>query len=657
MTKKGEKKEVRRESSRRTIRRIVSAFRPYRGRIALVLLTILASTALSLVFPLMIPLVFDDALAHRNMGHLLLYAFIMTISAIGAGLLGVAQTYLNNGVGQDVMCDFRNRLYAHLQNMSLHFFTSMHAGEIQSRLSNDISEAQVAITNTFSSVLTSVATLIGIVIAMLYLSPLLTFISFILLPLFLYLTIRVGNTRRTATKAARESLASLTVLLQETLSVGGILLIKCFGRKKFAQAQFEKENRELTDLNIRQQMVGRWFFMFMGAFSSIAPVILYTVAGWAVIYSPGLAHITLGGLIAFITLQGRFFAPFGQLLMLQVNIQGNLALFDRIFEYLDLPVDIQDSPDMYHLSPDEIQGRVTFKNVSFTYEASKFETNKFNVLTEMGADGTSNNHPGDPRRVSHTPVKKAPMSKIRLKALLDTPKRSATLTNLSFEIKPGQLVALVGPSGAGKTTITYLISRLYDVDSGAVEIDGYNVKKIAAESLGDLIGVVTQESYLFHTSIRQNLLYVCPDATDEEMVAAAKAAAIDDSIMKLDNGYETMVGERGYRLSGGEKQRLAIARVLLKNPRILILDEATSALDTESERLIQAALNPLMKNRTTIAIAHRLSTILAADLILVVDNGEIVERGTHQELLEHAGLYARLYTQQFSKSPQEEIRV
>jgi ATP-binding cassette subfamily B protein len=627
--------------SRSTLKRLVQAFRPHKDQVFLVILATIASTVLGLVYPLMVPLLFDDAFAHHNMAHLLGYALIMATSAIAAGILGVAQTYLTNRVGQDVMHDFRNGLYAHLQDLSLRFFTSMRAGEIQSRLTSDVSEAQGAITETLASALTSIATLVGAVAAMLYLSPLLTLISFLLLPLFLYFTIRVGNGRRMATRAARESLAALTSLMQETLSVSGILLIKCFGRKMFARDQFKVENRKLTDLNIRQQMVGRWFFMFMGVFSAITPIILYIVAGWIIMDMPGIAHITIGVLIAFVTLQTRFFGPFSQLLALQVTLQGNLALFDRLFEYLDVPIEIQDTPGMRSLSVGEVLGAVSFKDVSFTYKSSEF--------AGLSRVATGDGVWGQKRYGGVAPLKKAP--------LLETSTLQATLTNISFEVKPGQLVALVGPSGAGKTTITYLVPRLYDVDSGSVEIDGCNVKHIAAESLGDVIGVVTQETYLFHTSIRQNLLYVRPDATDEEIIAASRAAAIHDRIMELDDGYETMVGERGYRLSGGEKQRVAIARVLLKNPRILILDEATSSLDTESERLIQAALKPLMKGRTTIAIAHRLSTILAADLILVIDKGKIVEKGTHQELLTYDGLYARLYRQQFAQEREEKEKV
>jgi ATP-binding cassette, subfamily B, bacterial len=376
-------------------------------------------------------------------------------------------------------------------------------------------------------------------------------------------------------------------------------------------------------------MIGRWFFMFIGTFFSVMPAIIYLIAGWQIISKVpllGQQTMTFGTIVAFTTLQSRLFFPIGQLLSVQVDIQGALALFDRIFEYLDLPIEIQDKKNAIKLKPSEVRGKLTFQDVKFSYRRD-----------DIGI-----------KPVEYE--KTNPVSPLPVAAKVEEP-IGPTLNNVSFSIQPGQLAALVGPSGAGKTTITYMVPRLYEVDSGKVAIDNLDVKDIALDSLGGLVGMVTQETYLFNASIRENLLYAREDATDEEMVAAAQAAAIHERIMALDEGYDTIVGERGYKLSGGEKQRIAIARVILKNPRILILDEATSALDTHSERLIQAALEPLMKGRTTLAIAHRLSTILAADVILVVDKGEVVERGTHQELLELNGLYARLYNEQFASTP------
>lgn len=634
-----EQKKRGRKTDARTLQRVVQAFRPYKFQVVLVIIAIILTTVLGLINPLLISAIFDNAIGGHNLQLLIILVIIMFITPVVTGIIGVGQTYLNNVIGQKVMRDFRNKLYNHLQSMSLRFFTSTRTGEIQSRLSNDVGGVQNVVTDTATSVVSNISTALSTIIAMLFLSPLLTLISLGLLPLFLWITYKVGNVRRITSKETQQSLASLTAMMQETLSVSGILLIKTFGRQKYAQKQFEDENQKLADLEVRQQMIGRWFFMFIGTFFSVTPAIVYLVAGWQIIQDPHTS-LTLGRIVAFTTLQSRLFFPVGQLLNVQVEIQGALALFDRIFEYLDLPIDIQNKPNALQLTPDNVQGNVTFNDVSFTYKRDEAE---LSVLNEPDSKD------GNGRRKS--PVSPDPVA---VPLPLEEFAPRTTLNHVSFEIKPGQLAALVGPSGAGKTTITYMVPRLYDVDSGSVEIDGHNVKDIALSSLGEIVGVVTQETYLFHASVRENLLYARTDATEEEMIAAAKAAAIHDRIMELENGYDTIVGERGYKLSGGEKQRMAIARVILKNPRILILDEATSALDTHSERLIQAALEPLMKNRTTLAIAHRLSTILAADIILVVDKGEIVERGTHQELLELDGLYARLYNEQFSQLVQEE---
>jgi ATP-binding cassette subfamily B protein len=632
-----EQKKRGRKTDARTLRRVAQAFSPYKLQTVLVLIAILLTTVLGLVNPFMIQFIFDDAIGKGNVNLLIILVSIMIIMPIVTGLIGVGQTYLNNIIGQRVMRDFRNKLYEHLQNMSLRFFTSTRTGEIQSRLSNDVGGVQAVVTNTATSIVSNLSTALSTIIAMLFISPSLTAISLGLLPIFLWITYKVGNVRRTTSKETQESMASLTAMMQETLSVSGILLTKTFGRQKYAQDRFEKENQNLTALEVRQQMIGRWFFMFIGIFFSITPAIVYLVAGLQIINNTHAA-ITLGGIVAFTTLQSRLFFPIGQLLSIQVDVQGALALFDRIFEYLDLPIEIRDKPEPLRLKVDEVHGEINFKDVSFTYKRDDYGLVSAQVSPKQNGDRPEKGN------VSPQPVE-----------VIDESETRPALSHVTFDIKPGQLAALVGPSGAGKTTITYLVPRLYDVDSGAVEIDGHNVKDIALASLGEIIGVVTQETYLFNASIRENLLYARSDATEEEMIAAAKAAAIHDRIMELDDGYDTKVGERGYKLSGGEKQRIAIARVILKNPCILILDEATSALDTHSERLIQAALEPLMKDRTTLAIAHRLSTILAADIILVVDKGEIVERGTHDELMELGGLYARLYNQQFSKGVWEEI--
>jgi ATP-binding cassette subfamily B protein len=629
-----------RTTDSRTLRRAARSFAPYKTQVALVLGAILFTTVLGLVNPLMISFIFDDAIGKGNTSLLFILVGVMFVMPMMTGLVGVGQTYLNNLIGQNVMRDFRNKLYAHMQSMSLRFFTSTRTGEIQSRLSNDVNGVEDVVTSTATSIVANISTVISTIVAMLILSPLLTLISLGLLPLFLWITTKVGQVRRATSKETQESMAALTAQMQETLSVSGILLVKTFGRQKYTQERFEKENQRLTNLEIRQQLIGRWFFMFINVFFSVTPAIVYLVAGLQIIHTPINPPITLGKIVAFTTLQSRLFFPIGQLLTIQVQVQGALALFDRIFEYLDLPVEIQDRADALHLHANEVRGQVTFQDVSFTYQRDP-------QSLAGGLLAPAEKESG--RRVSPTPV--------QIQSNTENEAPRPALEHVSFQIEPGQLAALVGPSGAGKTTTTYLLPRLYDVDSGAVKIDGINVKEIALAALGEIVGMVTQETYLFHASVRENLLYAREDASEEEMIAAAKAAAIHDRILELDDGYETIVGERGYKLSGGEKQRIAIARVILKNPRILILDEATSALDTHSERLIQAALEPLMKDRTTLAIAHRLSTILAADVILVVDRGQIVERGTHEELLARGGLYARLYNEQFTRGTIQQISV
>jgi ATP-binding cassette subfamily B protein len=532
---------------------------------------------------------------------------------IVTGIIGIGQTYLANLVGLRVMQDLRSRLYSHLQSMPLRFFTTTRTGEIQSRLANDVGGVQSVVTDTTSNILSSVVVIASTLIAMTILSWQLTALSLALMPFFLWLTVKVGRARREVATSTARTLADLTAVTEETLSVSGILLSKAFGRQRYEVDRFQDENQRLTGLQIRQTMIGRSFFAVVGTFFSITPALVYLVAGW--VLSDGGGSLTAGDIVAFTTLQSRLFFPIGSMLQVSTEVHSSLALFDRIFEYLDLPQEIRDAPDAVHVAPTEVRGSVAFRDVWFRYDS--------------------------PPEESATPISPPDL------AARDVVPREWTLENVSLEIRPGQLAALVGPSGAGKTTITYLVPRLYDVQEGAIEIDGLDVRKMALESIGDVIGVVTQETYLFHTTIRRNLLYGKPDASQEELEAAARAANIHDRIAELPEGYDTVVGERGYKLSGGEKQRLAIARVLLKDPRILILDEATSSLDTTSERLVQAALEPLMKGRTTIAIAHRLSTILSADVIFVVDRGRIVERGTHAELLERGGLYARLYEQQF----------
>ena len=468
----------------------------------------------------------------------------------------------------------------------------------------------------------------------------LAILSLCLTPFFLYLTYRVGKVRREVSTETQKSLAELTATTEETLSVSGILLSKTFGQQDAAIAKFRAINRNLAALQIRQAMVGRWFFMIIGTIFSILPAFVYWLAGTMAANGNPDAP-TAGAIVAFTTLQSRLFFPLGQLLNVQVEIQGSLALFDRIFEYLDTDPEIVDSPDAVALDHATMRGKVRFRDVDFQYPTEAVPSSRAHETVGQG-DSVA-----DVLQEAMLPesmlADTVPQDDVPTIQLIPT----FGLDGVDFTAEPGELVALVGPSGSGKTTTTYLVPRLYDVVSGAVEIDDIDVRRIALASLGQIIGVVTQETYLFHSSIRDNLLYARPDATQEELETASRAAAMHERIMELPAGYDTIVGERGYKLSGGEKQRIAIARVLLKDPRILILDEATSALDTVSERLIQAAFERLMEGRTTIAIAHRLSTILRADRILVYERGRIVERGTHAELLAKNGLYAQLYEEQF----------
>ena len=604
------------------VRRVVALFRPHRSQVAATMGLVLVTAVLGVVNPLMQKVIFDDiftpAVQHRPVGRfgfngfalVVLYAGIMIAVPVVSSLIGIVQTYITTVIGQGVIQELRNRLYRHLQAMALKFFTDTRTGEIQSRLSSDVAGVQTVVTDTFTSIVSNVAILLTTVIAMWLLSPALTVLSLCLIPLFIWLTTRVGEVRRRITSETQKTVADLSALVEETLSVSGVLLTKTFGRQKASADRFERENGRLARLFVRQQMVGRGFMALIGTFFSISPALVYLLAGYLLfgnhggpINFPLIGGLSVGTLVAFTTLQSRLFFPIGQMLQVQIEVVGAFALFDRVFEYLDMPHDIVDKPGAVALSPAAVSGSVEFKDVTFGY---------------TGKDG--------------------------VKALDD----------VAFSAEAGQLVALVGPSGAGKTTMTYLIPRLYDVDDGAVLIDGHDVRDVTLESLGELIGVVTQETYLFHSTVRENLAFARPDATDEQLWQALEAAAMAERVRELPLGLDTVVGERGYRMSGGEKQRLAIARVFLKDPRILILDEATSALDTHSERLIQAAFAKLMQGRTTVAIAHRLSTILRADQILVIDHGRIVERGTHAQLVNRGGLYSRLYLEQFAAEAERE---
>lgn len=613
----------RRPIRRSTLRRVVRLYSPYRWQLSIVIGLVLVTAALGVFTPLLIREIIDGAIADRDRSLLIwLVTAIIGITAL-SGVFNLLQAYLNTKVGLSVMRDLRRRVYGHLQKLSLSFFTSTRTGDIQSRVSNDVASTELVLTDTVSNVVSNSAIVIASVIAMLLISWELSTVALVTVPIFVFFTVRVGRKRRRLTGESQRALAELTARTGETLSVSGVMLAKTFGREQEQLQRFEDDNDRLTALSIRQQLTGRGFFVVVQTFFTMAPALVWLLGGLIILGDdPGESNITIGDMVAFTTIQVRVLFPLSGLLNRGVDVTSSLAVFDRIFEYLDLEPRVKDPEKPVEITPEHVRGVVQFSNVAFSYPSDETAASIVKTQSE------------DELRTSSEQVD-----------------ASFKLGPFSFEAAPGTLTALVGPSGSGKTTAGYLLSRLYDPEAGTVSIDGIDVRDMRQRDLGRLIGVVSQESFLLHTSVRENLKYGKPDATDDELIAAAKAAQIHDTIAAMPKGYDTVVGERGYRLSGGERQRMAIARVMLKDPRILLLDEATSSLDTLSERLIQQALSKLMEGRTTVAIAHRLSTVIAAKQILVMRNGKIVERGSHDELVIGSELYRRLYEEQFTAVP------
>lgn len=575
--------------SKEMLLRILKYFLPHWKLMVLVFLCVGVTSVLGLLPPLLTRSIIDEALIKRSFRLLTLY----TVGYVGISflihLIGVGESYLNTLISKRIVLDIRNSMYGVLQRMPLKFFANTQTGDIISRINNDVSGVEGVFQRTVVSTVQNVLVIIFTLVTIFAMDWRLSLLGLCMIPTFILPTKRVGKARWDIARTTQEKLAELNQIIQETLGIAGAVLVKIFTREDDQKERFYSASEDVVKLQIREALVGRWFFMVVRTFSAIGPALIYFYGGYLVIRG----ELTVGTIVAFISLLTRLFGPVTSLFTMHVDVTRSLALFERVFEYLDLEPEVLDEPGSVAVK--ELEGRIEFEDVSFSYK------------------------PGIP-----------------------------VLKNISFSVEPGQMVALVGPSGAGKTTITYLVPRLYDPDLGVVRIDGIDAKQISLRSLREQIGIVTQDTFLFNASLRENIMFGRKDATEEDMIEACKAAQIHDFISSLENGYDTIVGERGIKLSGGEKQRVAIARAILRNPRIIILDEATSSLDSHSEALIKAALAPLLSNRTSLVIAHRLSTVLAADKILVVEDGRIVECGTHQELLAKEGLYRKLYDEQFN---------
>jgi ATP-binding cassette, subfamily B, bacterial len=653
------------------IRRTAVYARPYLGSILAMLGLIVVITLLSLIPPLLVRAFIDQALPQGNARLLTLLALGMLVVPLATGLLGVAQRYLGSQVGEGVICDLRTALFAHFQRMSLRFFTHTQTGELISRLNNDVIGAQRAVSGTIVDVVSNIITLVSVLAIMLRLEWRLTLLAVAVLPLFFVPARLLGRRLRAIVREQLTLNAEMNAMMNETLNVSGALLVKLFGRAATEVLRFRSRAERVKAAGVRQAYMMRWFFLTVSLISAVGTVVVFWVGGMLVLQG----SFTVGTIVAFTAYLGMLYGPLSALTNTRMDLSTSLVSFERVFEVLDLPVEIQDRPGALQLA--KVTGNVRFEGVSFSYQPGEDVPGAaaagLSEVARFGWHGGGSAPPLSQERGRLATMAQSPeaspgaQAEAKAAALLPQSKAVApdgagnaladqseppdevrwALRDVSFEVKPGQLAALVGPSGAGKTTITYLLPRLYDPTAGRISIDGHDLCDLALDTLAAQIGMVTQESYLFNDTIRANLLYARPDATEEEMASACRAANIHDFIADLPDGYDTVVGNRGYRLSGGEKQRVAIARVILKDPRILVLDEATSSLDSHSEALVQQALERIMQGRTSLVIAHRLSTVLSASTILVLDQGRLVEQGTHTELLASGGLYAHLYETQF----------
>jgi ATP-binding cassette subfamily B protein len=627
--------------TRELLLRVLDYAKPYWWHIAGMLVTILLTTGLSLLTPLIFRNMIDVVIPAKDVQQLVVLSLLLLLIPALTGVINVFQRRLNATVGEGVIYDLRSTLFARLQRMSLRFFTNTKVGELMSRLNNDVVGAQNAISNTIVNIVTSLIEAIALLVVMLTLEWRLTVVSVLILPLFIVAAQKLGTVLRDIARQGMDMNAQMNAHMNETLNIGGALLVKLFGRSREEEKRFRDRAANVRDIGIRRAVVGSTFFVIFGLISAVGTALVYGLGGYFVITDV----FTVGTIVAFSAYLGQLYGALQGLAGAPVEFSTSMVSFERVFEVIDLPQDILDKENAIALH--DVRGELEFDNVTFNYRVDESillkEVKRYGRHEDVGAVLSladkvekKNGKKKDEDSASDSPESDA-----------TSQAREVALEGVSFIARPGQLIALVGPSGAGKTTMTYLIPRLYDPTDGVIRIDGHDLRDVTLDSLAAAIGMVTQETYLFHDTIRTNLTYAKIDATQTEIEASARAANIHDFIMDLPDGYDTIVGERGYRLSGGEKQRIALARVILKDPRILVLDEATSHLDSESESLIQEALKRVMAGRTSIVIAHRLSTILAADLILVMDRGKIVERGTHEQLLVSGGLYSQLYETQF----------